>query len=1216
MPVQTTAFLVVILSPPGIKKSVHVSLYMPTHSKDSEFVSDMADLRKCLDDVSTSIPNPVVYIRGDSNVNKNNTARVTLLQQLIRDFSLIRVDTGHNTYHHFVGNGLYDSNIDILLHTDGDNICETISEIMCKDDHPAILSHHDILISSCTIPGATLVQPGHHESVAPRLQHSRMKIDWSDEGQAEYCQLVAPYLRQARETWLDPSSPLCMSILLSITSSVLLKCATMTNKHRISGDKAVSRSAKIPKAIRLANNKMCKAHKIYKKCKDAYSSAIARDIFRNSKKNYQRIVRKYRVSASLQRYQRLDQIFSDQKAAYAYIRSCRKSPPKSIEELEVGEKVYTGAAVCDGFYESMTALKNCDVESLKCDPSLSTKFINYDMIRKLCQDQPPIPPISLKDSSRILKSLKKKATDFYSITSLHYLHAGEEGHLHYNFLLNALISDVNNSKIEELNIAHGNILYKGHRKKKTLDRSYRTISSCPFLAKSIDFYLRDLYSDCWDSKQATTQFQGQGSDHELASLLVTEVLQYSMNVSNKPLYVLTLDAQSAFYRCLRQILCEELYKAGVDRSAICFMDNRLASKRTVYEWDRVMMGPAEDTTGFEQGGINSSDYYKLYNNEQLITAQSSLLGADIGSSVISAVGQADDVLLMSNDIYNLHLLVMMTEEYCKKFRVKLEPKKTRLLGYCTGYSELCVKLAIRANPITIDGIQVAFADEAEHVGVIRNTKGNMPNILHRISEHKKSLGAVLSTGMARGHRGSPAAALRVHQLHCTPVLFSGLASLVLNKAEIAIIANHYQRTIQNLQRLHPKTPRSIVFFLAGSVPAEAILHKRQLSLFSMICNLPQSPLNHHGRYVLTTLPPSSSSWFLQLRDICQQYCLPHPLTLMEKPYPKQVFKKLVKEKVTEFWHGILAAECVSLSSLRFINPYYASLLRPHPMWTSTAGNSYECSKSTILARMASGRYRTEMLCRFWTTNRSGYCLAETCQAVQGDIVHLLIVCPALKHTRQRLHSMWCNKTLSCPPLHSLILKILGSTPDAQVRFILDSRACPDIILLKQVYGQEIENMVQYLTRTWAFAIHRHKMRLLGRWPETATQQRHGQDLIDNIDRLNNCPPTTENCDTTDENNDSPNYDNTSVLAGRFCQDPAIAAPDSVSFACTNSSSQPDQPLVPAVVPASGSHIVYHNTVSSAVAKDGDQLGRGGGHVAAGCGGGAGASYGQQAFKFS
>ena len=295
---------------------------------------------------------------------------------------------------------------------------------------------------------------------------------------------------------------------------------------------------------------------------------------------------------------------------------------------------------------------------------------------------------------------------------------------------------------------------------------------------------------------------------------MTEVLQYSSNVSNKPLFILALDAESAFDRCLRQILCGELFKAGVDRSAISFLDNRLAAKKTVYEWDGVMMGPAGDTAGFDQGGINSSDYYKLYNNEQLSTALSNELGFDIGSSVISAVGQADDLLLMTNDIHNLHLLVMMTEEYCKKYRVKLEPKKTRLLGYSTKFSELSFKIAAKSNPISIGGVPVAFADEAEHVGIIRSTEGNMPNILHRITEHKKSLGSVLSTGMARGHRGSPAAALRVHQLHCTPVLFSGLASLVLSKAEIAIIDHNYQRTLQNLQRLHAKTPRSFVYFLA------------------------------------------------------------------------------------------------------------------------------------------------------------------------------------------------------------------------------------------------------------------------------------------------------------------------------------------------------------------------------------------------------------------
>ena len=33
------------------------------------------------------------------------------------------------------------------------------------------------------------------------------------------------------------------------------------------------------------------------------------------------------------------------------------------------------------------------------------------------------------------------------------------------------------------------------------------------------------------------------------------------------------------------------------------------------------------------------------------------------------------------------------------------------------------------------------------------------------------------------------------------------------------------------------------------------------------------------------------------------------------------------------------------------------------------------------------------------------------------------------------------------------------------------------------YGQEIQDRILYLTRTWAFTVHRQKMKMLGRWPE-------------------------------------------------------------------------------------------------------------------------------------
>ena len=102
---------------------------------------------------------------------------------------------------------------------------------------------------------------------------------------------------------------------------------------------------------------------------------------------------------------------------------------------------------------------------------------------------------------------------------------------------------------------------------------------------------------------------------------------------------------------------------------------------------------------------------------------------------------------------------------------------------------------------------------------------------------------------------------------------------------------------------------------------------------------------------------------------------------------------------------------------------------------------------------------------------------------------LLIVWPALQHIRHRLHSLWLLKCADCPPLQTLLMRILGSNPELQVKFILDSTSFPELIRLRQAYGQEIEHRVLYLTRTWAFAIHRAKLKLLGRWPEYQTKKK-------------------------------------------------------------------------------------------------------------------------------
>ena len=109
------------------------------------------------------------------------------------------------------------------------------------------------------------------------------------------------------------------------------------------------------------------------------------------------------------------------------------------------------------------------------------------------------------------------------------------------------------------------------------------------------------------------------------------------------------------------------------------------------KWDKELLGPIKDTQGVEQGGCPSDRIYRLTNNEQLDTAQMSELGVDLGlllapsgellRQVLSGVGQADDVGLVSSDLKKLKLLLYLTILYCQKFQVKIVGAKTKLLVF-------------------------------------------------------------------------------------------------------------------------------------------------------------------------------------------------------------------------------------------------------------------------------------------------------------------------------------------------------------------------------------------------------------------------------------------------------------------------------------------------------------------------------------------------------
>ena len=98
----------------------------------------------------------------------------------------------------------------------------------------------------------------------------------------------------------------------------------------------------------------------------------------------------------------------------------------------------------------------------------------------------------------------------------------------------------------------------------------------------------------------------------------------------------------------------------------------------------------------------SRDLYKMYNNALLKIVLQSGQGVDLGNGiVISGVGQADDVGLLSNDIHCLHNILHLAMNYCQQYHLDLCADKTKLLLIKKASSTI-----IHYNPITLNGQQI------------------------------------------------------------------------------------------------------------------------------------------------------------------------------------------------------------------------------------------------------------------------------------------------------------------------------------------------------------------------------------------------------------------------------------------------------------------------------------------------------------------------------
>ena len=537
-----------------------------------------------------------VFIRGDANCNPKNTSRASLWDHFCSKHSFKSIDFEHPSHHHFTGSGLYDAQLDVLLYQDHGCPPEALSQIVCKLDTSLVDRAHDLIISKCIIPARASDKDCVSENiVAPKVINNRVKIIWESENLSFYKEIVCENLSRIRKTW-SHVSPAAVSILLQSTNDILSSSAAASNKFiklskpfKPKADKnsdvvaAQARSLRLAKLVRKleASNPVNKEH--LEEAKRAASLA---------KKFCRRVSNLATQQACNKRDTLIHSILdTDPGHLFRSIKSSKQCSSAKIHSLNVGSKVYSGKGVPDGFYDSLSSLKAPDMKEIFSSKSFKAADADYKIIRKICSAGIKIPEIPAKDATEILFNMKSDVNDLFSVTPKHYINAGLEGVSHFRFLLNTIIQDINLFPLPELNSVWAMVLYKGHGKPRDSDRSYRTISTCPLLAKALDIYIGSLFESGWAAVQAETQFQGQGSSHDLAALLLTECVQHSIYVDKSPIFVLMLDAKSAFDKILKEFIVRNAFLAGSHGQALLYLADRLSSRKTFVEWDKCLIGP-------------------------------------------------------------------------------------------------------------------------------------------------------------------------------------------------------------------------------------------------------------------------------------------------------------------------------------------------------------------------------------------------------------------------------------------------------------------------------------------------------------------------------------------------------------------------------------------------------------------------------------------------
>ncbi|VDI66548.1 Hypothetical predicted protein [Mytilus galloprovincialis] len=240
----------------------------------------------------------------------------------------------------------------------------------------------------------------------------------------------------------------------------------------------------------------------------------------------------------------------------------------------------------------------------------------------------------------------------------------------------------------------------------------------------------------------------------------------------------------------------------------------------------------------------------------------------------------------------LQYMLSTLHRHAVQDRVSIHPKKTKAVVFSKSNS---IKSTLSWK---LGDSDISPSNQTVHLGILRSElKENNLNLEDRISLARRTMYALISTGLHGSNGFNSIVAYKIYQSYILPKLLFGLEVLPLNKSQIDILRKFHISNLRRFQSLPTRTATEIVYLLLGALPVEAELHKRHLSLLYNIISCNNSTLKNLMMRQLAVNGENQESFFGRIQDILEQYKLPKIYTLMAEQPSKLAFKHQCKSAI-------------------------------------------------------------------------------------------------------------------------------------------------------------------------------------------------------------------------------------------------------------------------------------------------------------------------------